>query len=569
MPTCHYEILSIPQDADEKAIKKSYRKLALKYHPDKNQENLEQATEKFRFVQAAYECLSDPQERAWYDDHRDAYIKGFKHTGDRGEKYEEDDTSHLFQYMSSLAFNGFDESKNREKNFYTVYRKLFSSVDEEENGDVDRASFGTSKSEWADVNEFYASWEAYVTNKIYGGADHYDTRQAQDRRMRRAMEQENQKVRDECKKKRNLAVRDLVRFVRKRDPRVIARNEYLTEKANQNKLKAEAKKKADLAKRVAETEEYEKEILKEMENDKYWEEEDHMGDLDEMWASHDEKDKRRGGKKKKVQRWDHMGRRVNIEGEAADTVINLGEKSEFLVAGNLGEKIAKANQVGSEDEMDPVQKSAIESWLADAKVDHITEISENSKSESASNLQNITTPDVKLENDVSYYFKSGQEKTTKNQKPEKKTTAEQAIAANIDIFSRELTEVERNELIQKEEDEKVAAFLAKKTTVAERDNTEVACAVKTTMAASFNANATENDNQKKPLTKKQRNALKKSKLAATEVKDEAVPEKSALAKKIEKYEDPEIDLSILKLSSDDGQDAFSQKPKKKKKKGKR
>lgn len=554
MPTCHYEILSIAQDADEKAIKKSYRKLALKYHPDKNQENLEQATEQFRFVQAAYECLSDPQERAWYDDHRDAYIKGFKHTGDSGEKYEEDDTSHLFQYMTSLAFNGFDESENKEKNFYTVYRKLFCSVDEEENGDY-RASFGTSKSEWADVNEFYASWEAYVTNKTYGGADHYDTRQAQDRRMRRAMEQENQKVRDECKKKRNAAVRDLVRFVRKRDPRVIARNAYLTEKANQNKLKAEAKKKADLAKRVAEMEEYEKEILKEMEDDKFWEEEDRMGNLDEMWASDDEADKgRRGGKKKKIPRWDHQGRRVNIEGEDADVVINLGEKSEFLVAGNLGEKIAKSAEIGSEDELDTAQKSAIESWLADAKVD---DASENSKSEviksenseSENSKLNSKTPSDQLDNDVSYYFNSQTKKPERTKQPEK---------SNVEPTER----VEQTE-------EDVAEFLAKKITVEQRDRNEVACAVKTTIGASFKAN-TENDDQSKvKLTKKQRNALKKSKLAENDDKDEAVPEKSTLAKKLEKTENPDIDLSILKLSSDDGQDAFSQKTKKKKKKGKR
>ncbi len=56
--------------------KKSYRKLALKWHPDKNLENSDEAKKEFQFIQAAYEVLSDPQERAWYDKHRDAILLG-------------------------------------------------------------------------------------------------------------------------------------------------------------------------------------------------------------------------------------------------------------------------------------------------------------------------------------------------------------------------------------------------------------------------------------------------------------------------------------------------------------
>jgi DnaJ homolog subfamily A member 5 len=48
----------------------------LKYHPDKNHENTQAAAEKFIQIQAAYEVLSDEQERAWYDSHREQILRG-------------------------------------------------------------------------------------------------------------------------------------------------------------------------------------------------------------------------------------------------------------------------------------------------------------------------------------------------------------------------------------------------------------------------------------------------------------------------------------------------------------
>lgn len=61
-----YEVLGVPQTADESEIKKAYRRLAMKYHPDRNQGDTE-AEERFKQVQAAYEVLSDPDRRAAYD----------------------------------------------------------------------------------------------------------------------------------------------------------------------------------------------------------------------------------------------------------------------------------------------------------------------------------------------------------------------------------------------------------------------------------------------------------------------------------------------------------------------
>ncbi|HEY4373962.1 MAG TPA: molecular chaperone DnaJ [Burkholderiales bacterium] len=62
----YYEVLGVAKDASEEDIKKSYRKLAMKYHPDRNPDNKD-AEEKFKEAKEAYEMLSDANKRAAYD----------------------------------------------------------------------------------------------------------------------------------------------------------------------------------------------------------------------------------------------------------------------------------------------------------------------------------------------------------------------------------------------------------------------------------------------------------------------------------------------------------------------
>ncbi|MGL4251934.1 MAG: DnaJ C-terminal domain-containing protein [Metamycoplasmataceae bacterium] len=61
----YYEILGVSKNADAKEIKKAYRQLAMKYHPDKN--SSKDAEEKFKEINEAHECLSDPDRRQRYD----------------------------------------------------------------------------------------------------------------------------------------------------------------------------------------------------------------------------------------------------------------------------------------------------------------------------------------------------------------------------------------------------------------------------------------------------------------------------------------------------------------------
>ena len=63
----YYQVLGLDRNADENAIKKAYRKLAIKWHPDKNPDNQEAAGEIFKKIGEAYSVLSDGEKRQIYD----------------------------------------------------------------------------------------------------------------------------------------------------------------------------------------------------------------------------------------------------------------------------------------------------------------------------------------------------------------------------------------------------------------------------------------------------------------------------------------------------------------------
>lgn len=234
---CHYEVLGVKRDAGDEDLKKAYRKLALKWHPDKNLDNAEEAAEQFKLIQAAYDVLSDPQERAWYDNHREALLKG----GLSGDY--EDDSIDLLQYFTVTCYSGYGDD---EKGFYTVYRNLFESIvkeemehskveDEEEEEEF--PPFGDSQSDYDTVvHVFYGYWQSFCTRKNFAWKEEYDTRQASNRWEKRAMEKENKKTREKSRKERNDLVRQLVAFVRKRDRRVQAHRK-LVEEQNAEKIK--------------------------------------------------------------------------------------------------------------------------------------------------------------------------------------------------------------------------------------------------------------------------------------------------------------------------------------------
>lgn len=234
---CHYDVLEVPKDATDTEIKTAYRKLALKWHPDKNLDNSNFAKEQFQIVQQAYEVLSDRQERAWYDAHRARILQ-------TSSREDADKSLDVFAYFTTSCFNGYTDGPD---GFYSVYRKVFEQITEEDIKYMDEKeefdeipSFGRSDSDSATVKAFYDHWMSYCTKKSYVWLDPFDIQEGRgDRRLLKIIEKENKKVRQKARKERNEEVRNLVAFVRKRDKRVQALRKEQEAKTLQNRKKQE------------------------------------------------------------------------------------------------------------------------------------------------------------------------------------------------------------------------------------------------------------------------------------------------------------------------------------------
>ncbi|KAE8349063.1 hypothetical protein BDV28DRAFT_69505 [Aspergillus coremiiformis] len=223
----YYELLRVERNASVEEIKKAYRRRALELHPDRNYGNAEAATKLFAEIQSAYEVLSDAQERAWYDSHRDIFI------GNEG-KSEEADYLHGTRITTSddilKLFSKFSprmDFTDAPTGFYGALRETFAQLSLEERmaclwenvACLDYPTFGNRDDPEDVVRPFYAAWSSFSTKKSFAWKDAYRYSEAPDRRVRRLMEKENKRLREEAIREFNEAVRSLVAFVKKRDPR--------------------------------------------------------------------------------------------------------------------------------------------------------------------------------------------------------------------------------------------------------------------------------------------------------------------------------------------------------------
>lgn len=247
---CYYELIGVERSATDAEIKKAYRRKALELHPDRNLNDVHEATRKFAEIQAAYEILSDPQERSWYDSHRDTILAGNDDHSSSTDPTSlhnvrltstEDILDLIRKFNSTVAFD--DESTG----FFGIAREVFEhlAIEEEtaaEVGQVDcphYLTFGFSDDEYQTVvKPFYTSWSGFATKKSFSWKDKYRLSDAPDRRVRRLMEKENKKCREDAIRQFNEAVRFFTNFVRKRDPRYVPNSQ--TDAERQESLRSAA-----------------------------------------------------------------------------------------------------------------------------------------------------------------------------------------------------------------------------------------------------------------------------------------------------------------------------------------
>jgi len=248
-----YALLELPRGADEEAVRKAYRRLALMWHPDKHSAGSEEArldaTERFKRIQHAYSVLSDAAERRFYDEH------GADELGAEEVAAGLVDIAALF---SPAAFEGFADGDAR--SFYAVYGGAFARIAEEERRHADKEAgagagagaggagadaagapaFGSSAAAPADVVAFYAFWGVYQSRMHFGWADEHDAREGRNREERRFMDKANETARRAARRKRTEAIRALASFVRRRDKRYL----LLQVEAKRRAEEAEARRRA-------------------------------------------------------------------------------------------------------------------------------------------------------------------------------------------------------------------------------------------------------------------------------------------------------------------------------------
>ncbi|CAB4311526.1 unnamed protein product [Prunus armeniaca] len=226
---CHYEVLGLARDCSPDEIRSAYKKLALQRHPDKLvQSGLSQAqaTAQFQELSQAYEVLSDPKERAWYDSHRSQILFADPNSAN---SVPDSVIPNLFSFFSTTVFSGYSDSG---RGFYKVYADVFNKIYANELSYVrklglgldtmrEAPAMGNLESPYAQVTAFYNYWLGFCTVMDFFWVDQYDVMSGPNRKVRRLMEEDNKKLRKKAKREYNDTVRGLAEFVKKRDKRVM------------------------------------------------------------------------------------------------------------------------------------------------------------------------------------------------------------------------------------------------------------------------------------------------------------------------------------------------------------
>lgn len=160
----YYEVLGISRNADEEAVKKAYRKLAKKYHPDSNKDNAE-AEQRFKEVTEAYGVLSDPEKRKLYDrfghaafdqssgrarERESEWTSDGRRGGFQEFHFENGDMGDLFEDLFGNMFRGNSAKGDSGRGGFGAGGRTFSEKGEDLHAEVEisfeEAAFGCEKS---------------------------------------------------------------------------------------------------------------------------------------------------------------------------------------------------------------------------------------------------------------------------------------------------------------------------------------------------------------------------------------------------------------------------------------
>jgi len=170
--------------------------------------------------------LQDPNERTWYDAHREQILSN------KTDLTKEDMELasfgfNIWPFFSTTCYQGFGEETTA---FYQVYREVFEKIKYEEEQaykNLDEVSedyvkppgFGDAKTGLSSVGDFYQFWSSFSSYKTFAWADEYNPSEAPNRYVRRQIDKENKKERQREKKNYIKTIKELVEYVKRRDPR--------------------------------------------------------------------------------------------------------------------------------------------------------------------------------------------------------------------------------------------------------------------------------------------------------------------------------------------------------------
>jgi DnaJ family protein B protein 6 len=164
----YYDVLGVEKAATDQDIKKAYRRLALKWHPDKNPDNKDEAKKKFQEISEAYDVLSDKKKREVYDVYGKEGMHGGVHTGDEDFDFDPSgfDSFHFQFRTPEEIFKDFFGTDDPFASFFGVARRNGNTFESSFPGFPHGNSFSSS---FFSQDPFASSGIAHFSSTSFGG----------------------------------------------------------------------------------------------------------------------------------------------------------------------------------------------------------------------------------------------------------------------------------------------------------------------------------------------------------------------------------------------------------------